>query len=461
MATSSATVSRPESTQGLDCDTIIIGAGISGLYQLYCLRRMGQRVRVFEAGTGVGGTWYWNRYPGCRFDSESYSYGYSFSQELLDEWDWTEHFAPQTETERYLNYVADKFDLRRDIQLRSRVRAAVFDEASTAWEITLEDGSRYRSRYLVTAVGPLSAPTLPRIAGVDDFEGEAYHTGLWPKHPVTFDGKRVAVIGTGATGVQAIQEIAKTAGHLTVFQRTPNWCAPLHNRPIDPEAQRSIKARYPEIFRICRESFGCFIHDADPRRALEVSPEVREAFALRGRGDQDFARDIHVGNTIANQAGWHFDAHQRSAAIAEHLENIQVIMCDDFDNPFRSPLRTRYGGQPQPLINFRPYGIIETRHNTRHAEDVAGGAGRHDIGIIGGAGGDKSFGSLNTCFNQDIPVKTNPSHNLALKVRAQAGEGVGIVIDDRDSVSLPDQKQADLGTNTSTTHDNDFHLLTS
>ena len=259
MATSSATVSRPESTQGLDYDTIIIGAGISGLYQLYCLRKMGQRVRVFEAGTGVGGTWYWNRYPGCRFDSESYSYGYSFSQELLDEWDWTEHFAPQTETERYLNYVADKFDLRRDIQLRSRVKAAVFDEASAAWEITLEDGSRSRSRYLVTAVGPLSAPTMPRIAGVDDFEGEAYHTGLWPKHPVTFEGKRVAVIGTGATGVQAIQEIAKTAGHLTVFQRRPNWCTPLHNRPIpkagdgrDPEGLSGTVHAVPGDGRLFR-----------------------------------------------------------------------------------------------------------------------------------------------------------------------------------------------------------------
>jgi cation diffusion facilitator CzcD-associated flavoprotein CzcO len=158
-----------EPARGLDCDTIVIGAGISGLYQLYRLREIGQTVRVFEAGTGVGGTWYWNRYPGCRFDSESYSYGYSFSQELLDEWSWTEHFAPQPETERYLNYVADKFDLRRHIQFKSRVKAAIFDEAASAWQITLEDGRSYRSRYLVTATGPLSAPTLPRIAGIDDF----------------------------------------------------------------------------------------------------------------------------------------------------------------------------------------------------------------------------------------------------------------------------------------------------
>jgi cation diffusion facilitator CzcD-associated flavoprotein CzcO len=233
---------------------------------------------VFEAGTGVGGTWYWNRYPGCRFDSESYSYGYSFSPELLDEWDWTEHFASQPETERYLNYVADKFDLRRDIQLRSRVKAAIFDEASTAWEITLEDGGCYRSRYLVTAVGPLSAPTMPRIQGIDDFEGEAYHTARWPKHRVEFGGKRVAVIGTGATGVQAIQEIAKTAGHLTVFQRRPNWCTPLHNRRITKAEMDEIRKGYPALFKRCQETAACFVHTIDPRGTFEVSEEDRRAF---------------------------------------------------------------------------------------------------------------------------------------------------------------------------------------
>src|SRR6201991_576166 len=154
-----------------DFDAIVIGAGVSGLYQLYRLRELGLTTRVFESGSNVGGTWYWNRYPGARFDSESWTYGYSFSRELLDEWNWTEHFAPQPETERYLNYVADKFDLRRDIQFKSRVKAAIFDDALGSWAITLEDGRSYRSRYLVTAIGPLSAPTLPRIAGIDDFKG--------------------------------------------------------------------------------------------------------------------------------------------------------------------------------------------------------------------------------------------------------------------------------------------------
>jgi cation diffusion facilitator CzcD-associated flavoprotein CzcO len=207
---------------GLDFDAIVIGAGVSGLYQLYKLRELGLKVRVFETGTAVGGTWYWNRYPGARFDSESWTYGYSFSQELLQEWDWEEHFAGQPETERYLNYVADKFDLRRDIQFNSRVAAAHYQEDTHSWDVLLADGRRYKTRFLVTAVGVLSAATMPRIPGVETFRGQSCHTHYWPKEPVRFEGKRVAVIGTGATGVQTITEVAKTAGHLTVFQRTPH-----------------------------------------------------------------------------------------------------------------------------------------------------------------------------------------------------------------------------------------------
>jgi cation diffusion facilitator CzcD-associated flavoprotein CzcO len=259
-------------------DVIVIGAGMSGMYQLHRLRDLGLCVRVFEAGDGVGGTWYWNRYPGARFDSESWTYGYSFSDDILREWDWSEHFAAQPETLRYCNFVADKLNLRPDIEFGFHVTAAVYDEAAGEWEIQSDDGRRARARFLITAIGPLSAPTMPSIRGVETFGGEAYHTGLWPHEPVSVAGKRVAVIGTGATGVQAITEIAKTVGHLTVFQRTPNWCAPLHNSAIDPSTQARIKATYPEIFARCRQSFGCFIHDADPRKALEVSSEDRETF---------------------------------------------------------------------------------------------------------------------------------------------------------------------------------------
>jgi cation diffusion facilitator CzcD-associated flavoprotein CzcO len=278
----------------LDYDAIIVGAGMSGLYQLYRLRELGLRVRVFEAGTNVGGTWYWNRYPGARFDSESYSYGYSFSKELLEEWEWSEHFAGQPETLRYLNYVADKFDLRRDIQLQSRVVAAIYDQDTSSWTITLEDGNRFRARFLITAIGPLSSPTLPRIEGRDSFEGQSFHTARWPREPVDFAGKRVAVIGTGATGVQTIQTIAGEVGHLTVFQRTPNWCAPLHNGKIDEDAQKRIKAGYPEMFARCQETFACFIHTPDSRGAFEVSDEEREAFYEKLYAERGFG--IWQGN---------------------------------------------------------------------------------------------------------------------------------------------------------------------
>ena len=234
MATSSHTTQATGMGPGEQFDAIIIGAGIAGLYQLYRLRELGLSVRVYESGTGVGGTWYWNRYPGARFDSESYSYGYSFSEELLQEWDWSEHFAPQPETERYLNYVADKFDLRRDIRFSTRVTAATYDETTACWQVQTDDGQRARARFLITAIGVLSAPYIPDFAGRDSFEGESFHTAQWPKEGRDFSGKRVAVIGTGATAVQLITEVAKQVGQLTVFQRTANYCAPLTKRPDRP-----------------------------------------------------------------------------------------------------------------------------------------------------------------------------------------------------------------------------------
>jgi cation diffusion facilitator CzcD-associated flavoprotein CzcO len=270
--------SRDGAKAAPEFDAIIIGAGVAGLYQLYRLRELGLKVRAFEAGSGVGGTWYWNRYPGARFDSESWTYGYSFSQELLDEWDWDEHFSAQPQTERYLNYVADKFDLRRDIQLNSRISAARWHEAARSWEIVLADGTRHTTRFLVTAIGVLSAATMPNIDGIGTFAGVSCHTHRWPKEGVDFAGKRVGIIGTGATAVQTIQELAKTVGHLTVFQRTPNWCAPLHNAKISKQEMDGIRERYDDIFALCRTSPGCYIHAPDSRKTLETSPEDREEF---------------------------------------------------------------------------------------------------------------------------------------------------------------------------------------
>jgi cation diffusion facilitator CzcD-associated flavoprotein CzcO len=328
-------------------DAVIIGAGVSGLYQLYKLRELGLRVRVFETGTNVGGTWYWNRYPGARFDSESWTYGYSFSQELLEEWNWAEHFAGAPETERYLNYVADKFDLRRDIQFRSRVSAAHYREETRTWDIMLDDGRHYSTRLLITAIGVLSAPTLPRIPGVDTFKGQACHTAHWPKVPVNFEGKRVAVIGTGATAVQTIQTIAKEVGQLTVFQRTPNWCAPLHNARIGEEEMRQIRARYSEIFALCHATPGCFIHSPDPRSALEVTREEREAFWEKLYGEPGFGiwqanfRDILVDRD-ANALISEFVARKIRQRVKDPVVAERLIPKNHGFGTRRLPLETQY-----------------------------------------------------------------------------------------------------------------------
>jgi cation diffusion facilitator CzcD-associated flavoprotein CzcO len=328
-------------------DAIVIGAGISGLYQLYRLRELGLRVLVLEAGTGVGGTWYWNRYPGARFDSESYSYAYSFSQELLAEWDWTEHFAPQPETLRYLNHVADRFDLRRDIRFRSQVASAYYQEASRSWDVTLEGGAGFRTRFLITAIGVLSAPVMPRIEGVDTFEGQSFHTARWPHEPVSFEGKRVAVIGTGATGVQTIQEVAKTAGKLTVFQRTPNWCTPLHNRKIDADEMAQLKAGYPEMFKRCQETFACFLHTPDPRGTFEVTPEEREAFFEQLYASPGFGiwqgnfKDI-LTNRDANAAISDFVARKIRQRVKDPQVAEKLIPKDHGFGTRRVPMETFY-----------------------------------------------------------------------------------------------------------------------
>ncbi len=256
-------------------DAVVIGAGMSGLYLIVRLRELGLSVRAFEAGSGVGGTWYWNRYPGCRFDSESWAYGYSWSQEVLQEWNWSEHFAPQPETERYLNYVADKFDLRRDIEFSSRIRSAHYDADANRWAVETEHGQRVTAHYLITAVGVLSKPYIPDFPGRDGFKGLSLQTSHWPKEPLDLSNKRVSVVGSGATAVQLITEVGKNVGHMTVFQRTPNYCLPLRNSPISDEEMARIKTEYPEIFRKCRESFGAFVYNFDMRSAFDVDDAER------------------------------------------------------------------------------------------------------------------------------------------------------------------------------------------
>jgi cation diffusion facilitator CzcD-associated flavoprotein CzcO len=259
-------------------DVVVLGAGVSGIYQIKCLTDLGMEAILLEADEDLGGTWYRNRYPGARFDSESYTYGYSFSKELLDEWHWRERFSSQPENLRYLNFVAEKFDLRRHMRFDSRVETLVWDEHERVWRLGLVSGETYTARFVVSGVGVLSVPTLPRYEGMNDFAGEAFHTFWWPKTPVPLEGRRVGVIGTGATAVQVIAEIADKAGELYVFQRRPNWSTPLNNSPISAAEMGDIRARYEEIFARCAASPNGFEHVPDRRGFWNLTPEARRAF---------------------------------------------------------------------------------------------------------------------------------------------------------------------------------------
>ena len=259
----------------LDYDVVVVGAGVAGIYQIKCLLDMGVTATVLEADPDLGGTWYNNRYPGARFDSESYTYGYSFSREVLDEWHWKEMFSGQPENLNYLNYVVDKFDLRQYMQFNCRVQSAVFDEDHQVWNVTVSDGRELKCRFLVLALGLLSQPTMPRIPGVEDFEGRSWHTHGWPHETVDLSDQRVGIIGTGATAIQVIGEIADKVGELTVFQRRPNWVAPLNNSEISAEQMAEIRERYDEIFETCARTPGGFEHEPDRRGFYEVTPEER------------------------------------------------------------------------------------------------------------------------------------------------------------------------------------------
>lgn len=282
----------------LDYDVLIIGAGLSGIYSLYRMRALGLRVRALETGSGEGGTWFFNRYPGARFDSESWSYGFSFSKEVLDEWEWTEHFAPQPETLRYAQFLTDKFDLRRDMQFNTTIESAHYQDKSNSWLLTDQTGKTYSSRYLLTAIGILNNFTPPNIPGVHDFKGKAWHTSRWPADDSDLDGKRVGIIGTGATGIQVIQTIASRPSSLTVFQRTPNWSAPLRNSKISKEEMQSIRKRYPEIFEACLSSHAGFVHRATTLNTLEMTPEERNAAWEALYAQPGFAKFLGVNSDI-------------------------------------------------------------------------------------------------------------------------------------------------------------------
>ena len=270
-----------------ELDAIIIGAGFSGLYQLHSLRdRLGLNAVVVERGGGVGGTWYWNRYPGARCDSESHSYWYSFSDEIVQEWEWTERYPGHAEICRYLNFVADKLDLKRDIRFDTTVSQCDYDEAANRWHVTTDTGDKLTAKYLITAVGCLSTANVPDIPGRDAFQGKWYHTGQWPHEGVDLTGKRVGQIGTGSTGIQCVPVIAEQAKHLTVFQRTANFSVPAHNAPLTDEFKRYIKDNFADIRECMHSTPNGHSFRIRDRNVFDVSDEERakiyEEFWERG-----------------------------------------------------------------------------------------------------------------------------------------------------------------------------------
>lgn len=328
-------------------EVVVIGAGVAGIYQIKLLADLGVDATVLDAAPDLGGTWYWNRYPGARFDSESYTYAYSFSKELLDEWHWKERFSGQPENLRYLNLVADKFDLRKYMQFNCKVEAAHFDEDNDLWRLKISDGRDLTCRFLIMTIGLLSIPTLPLYKGMDTFKGRSFHTFNWPHEPVDLAGKRLAVIGTGATGIQVIADIADKVGELTVFQRRPNWSAPLNNGPISEDEMADIRSRYEEIFKTCARTPGGFEHEPDRRGFWEVSREERVAlwdklydmpgFAIWLRNFREIFTDEKANAEFSEYIANRIRQRVKNPAVAEKL-----IPRDHGFGVQRVPMETRY-----------------------------------------------------------------------------------------------------------------------
>lgn len=317
---------------GQSLDVVVVGAGFAGLYALHKLRAQGLSVRVLEAAPELGGTWYYNRYPGARCDVESVDYCYSFSDELQQEWNWTEKYATQAEILRYLNWVADKLELRRDIAFNTRVVSAVLDESTLRWTITTDSGRTLSARFCVMATGPLSAALTPSFDGLDTFAGEIHHTAAWPHDPVDFAGKRVAVIGTGSSGIQSIPIIAERAAHVYVFQRTPNYSVPAGNKPLSMTELDAIKATYAQRRRLSWRSGGGSPHITAEKPTLEFTPaERRAAFEKRWQlGGVLFSKTFpdQITDIAANEEARNF-YEQKVRAVIDDPDLADLLIPDD------------------------------------------------------------------------------------------------------------------------------------
>jgi cyclohexanone monooxygenase len=325
-------------------DAVVIGAGFSGMYMLKSLRdTLGLNVRVFEAGDTVGGTWYWNRYPGARCDSDAYIYCYTFDKQLLQEWEWTERYPVQPEILRYLEHVAQRYDLKRDIQFGTRVTGAEFDEKTNLWTVHTDKGDSVTARFLISAVGTLSDTNMPKFKGLENYKGKWYHTSRFPHEGVDFTAKRVGVVGTGATAVQAIPEIAQQAKQVVVFQRTANYCVPARNGKVDPELVKARKADYDNIVKRLRESFFGQEHYFIPKSALEATPEERE---------REFDRMWDAGGFafwLANYQDMFFD-EKANDVIADYIKRkIRATVKDPVVAEKLVPKGYPYGTKRQPL----------------------------------------------------------------------------------------------------------------
>ena len=347
MADVTAEAASNNSNHATELDALVIGAGFAGLYQLLCLRdRLGLSVKALEAGGGVGGTWYWNRYPGARCDSESHVYWYTFSPDLMREWEWSERYPGQPEIMRYLNHVADRFDLKRDILFNARVMAAHYDEIVNRWRVRTDRGATFTAKFLITAVGCLSTANVPKFVGLESFAGDWYHTGQWPHEGVDFTGKRVGMIGTGSTGIQAAPVIAAAARHLTVFQRTANYSVPARNAPLTPEFQRYIKENPGEIRAVTRETINGMAFRIEERLAVETPPEEREAIyeAAWERGGLQFRaafKDMMV-DKAANDTAADF-VKRKIRSIVKDPKTAATL--SNIDHPYaakRPPIDTNY-----------------------------------------------------------------------------------------------------------------------
>ena len=349
-----------------DFDAVVIGAGFAGLGMLRKLREEhGMSVQVYETGAGVGGTWYWNRYPGARCDSESYMYCFSFSKEMLQDWNWSGKYPEQPEILSYLNHVADRFDLRRNIQFNTRVTSARFLEDANLWEVETDQGDRVTSQFLITGIGCISSGNVPDIKGLDSFQGEQYHTGSWPHEEVDFAGKSVAVIGTGSSGIQSIPVIARQAEHLTVFQRTPQYTIPARHGTIDRKfLEKTVKPNYDDLMERARWSTGGFPMDRDERSALEISAaerlEIYEASWAEGgirflsTSFKDVSTDRRANDTMAEFI------RKKIREMVQDPETAEKLM--PTDHPF---------GSKRPLIDtdyFETYNrenveLVDIRHS--------------------------------------------------------------------------------------------------